>query len=38
MGNIYCEDLTDFETAIVLQTAIKCYSQVPNNIKSQTDS
>lgn len=29
------EDLTDFETAIVLQTAIKCYSQVPNNIKAK---
>lgn len=29
------DDLTDFETAIVLQTAIKCYSQVPNNIKAK---
>ena len=29
------EDLTDFETAIVLQTAMKCYSQVPNNIKAK---
>lgn len=29
------EDLTDFETAIVLQTAIKCYAQVPNNIKTK---
>lgn len=29
------EDLTDFETAIVLQTAIKCYAQVPNNIKAK---
>lgn len=27
------EDLTDFETAVVLQTAIQCYSQIPNNIK-----
>ena len=29
------EDLIDFETAIVLQTAMKCYSQVPNNIKAK---
>jgi len=29
------DDLTDFETAIVLQTAIKCYAQVPNNIKTK---
>lgn len=27
------EDLTDLQTAVILQTAIKCYSLIPNNIK-----